>query len=323
MFIGTKKRIFVAVGIIVAATGIFCAACGILKHAYVSALTSNPFEELDVKVSEALTFECTENGKPPKEDCKYSFELRDENKYQDGIVPVYKAENIGGKISFDYDKILEKIHDKVFSATAPLKRFDLSFSVKQIKGDDPNISYDETGYTIRIIGVYNYDEGIYNVTEVSYYKNNLPVWEQVRSISFNNYRKEERKAKIVVEETDAIKGDTLESGKVYTYTIKVRNDGNAAAEKIYIRRYMPEYSNFEPDGKEGTFDDPYDCMDDKESVRWIIDSLKEGESRSLKFSFAVNVCKPGSLKKKHEVMWEVVGPNYEPGVLRRDPANKI
>lgn len=322
MFRRTKKRILVIVGITFATAAVFGAGHGLFRDAYVSALTSDPFVEMDVKVAEALTFECTENGGVPKPDSKYSFELRDENKYDDSIPPVYRAENAGGGIFFDYEKILDRIHDKINSSPDFAERFDLNFSVKQVKGNDPNTVYDETGYTIRISVVYSENEDLYKVTDVSFYKNDLPAWEQVKSVSFNNYVKEEHKPELKVEETDRISGGTLKGGKVYTYTINVRNDGNAPAENVYIRRYMPEYTNFVPNGREGSFDDPYDCTDGRESVRWVIDSLKEGESRSFRFSFSVNVCKPGRLKKSHEVQWEIVGSDHGPGFLKNDPANK-
>ncbi len=142
MFRRTKKRILVIVGITFATAAVFGAGHGLFRDAYVSALTSDPFVEMDVKVAEALTFECTENGGVPKPDSKYSFELRDENKYDDSIPPVYRAENAGSGIFFDYEKILDRIHDKINSSPDFAYRFDLYFSFKQIIGIDPITVYD-------------------------------------------------------------------------------------------------------------------------------------------------------------------------------------
>lgn len=111
-----------------------------------------------------------------------------------------------------------------------------------------------------------------------------------------------------VKESSSQSSRYAEDNKIYRYTITVENKGTSDAVGVFIRRYMPEYTNFYSTDSPGH----YGCVDGREHVSWFIGRLKAGECVQLTFRAAVNNCRPDKLVIRHRVYYQILGSETPP-----------
>lgn len=118
----------------------------------------------------------------------------------------------------------------------------------------------------------------------------------------------ENPPELSVKESSSQSSRYAEDDKIYKYTITVENKSTSDAVGLFVRRYMPEYTNFYSTDSLGH----YGCVDGREHVSWFIDRLKAGERVQLTFRAAVNNCRPDRLVIRHRVYYEISGSETPP-----------
>ena len=119
---------------------------------------------------------------------------------------------------------------------------------------------------------------------------------------------EEQESQLAVTEVSSQNTEYAQAGKRYKQTLKVTNNGTDTVEGVWVRRYMPKYTNFYEVEEGGS----YGFVNGKEHVTWFIPKLKPGESRTLTYTLEVNQCKPDQLKLDKEIKYQLLGTTEEP-----------
>lgn len=229
------------------------------------------------------------NGKAPEDAQTYEFVLKD----ADGNV-LQTNESKGDNVTFDPIEFTE-----AGSST---------YSIEQKAGSEEGITYDSDVIKVKVDVSASYDN---LVAEVSYYKDNR----QVTSPTFEN---KGETADLVITETGGSASKYVNDGEKIKYTVNVKNKGKGNAYGLWIRRYMPLYTNFYSIDKTGS----YGCVDKKETASWFIKTVSPGEKISLTFTIEVNQCHPDNYQIAHKVYYEVTGSLDGPYINQEtDPDN--
>lgn len=94
----------------------------------------------------------------------------------------------------------------------------------------------------------------------------------------------------------------VKPGGLLTYTLNVKNKGDATLTGIVIRDYVPDYTLFYK------FNDSigkYGAINKREHVTWFIETLQAGESLELSFTVRVNTCIPNNAEISNTALYTV------------------
>ena len=106
-------------------------------------------------------------------------------------------------------------------------------------------------------------------------------------------------------------------GTEHVFSYLLQNNGEAAAEGIYIRAYMPTYMQFVSADSRGD----YGFIDGREHVTWYIERLEAGEAVEIGYRAAFGYCIAGQVTS--EIRYEVLGAGPKPYANRRQDPAKI
>ena len=240
-------------------------------------------------VSGGFSASVTENGETPSGDYAYHFVLESE----EGET-LETVQNSGRKITFG-----KQTFDKEGVWT---------FRIHQKKGSVRGVTYDNTVYLAKARVVRQADA--LTVESVDYTKEDGTAAEPV-------FRNKVAGAEISVKETRSQK--TIGPEDTVKLTLTVTNQGKGDAKGVWIRRYMPEYTNFYSVDKTGT----YGCVDQKEFANWFLKSLPAGESVTLTVTVEGHACIPEKYQPKTKIYYQdMQGKAFPFANTAKDPANR-
>lgn len=99
-----------------------------------------------------------------------------------------------------------------------------------------------------------------------------------------------------------------EGGEILRYNIYVENVGDKDINGVWIRDFMPRFTNYSSSDELGD----YGVISEKEHVTWFIPTLFAGEKKELYLEVAQDYCHPLSIE--NEIKYKVTGATEKPYV---------
>ena len=99
-----------------------------------------------------------------------------------------------------------------------------------------------------------------------------------------------------------------EGGETLRYNIYVENVGDKDINGIWIRDFIPRFTNYSSSDELGD----YGVISEKEHVTWFIPTLFAGEKKELYLEVVQDYCHPLSIE--NEIKYKVTGATEKPYV---------
>ena len=247
-----------------------------------------------------------------------------ELKLGEQAISSYSVEESRLKINLDSSFLIEPNEEINVSYVAQIDSDKLSKALYDIK-TQMQVNYRDYAYG----ELRGEDKAYSNVYEQQIYKtmeeknndvaentSNINSSDSNRFVSLSDKADKEKKLEI---ETKLENPDSLAvGGAKLKYGINVKNKGDKPLKNIWLRAYVPKYTNYLDSDSLGE----YGYVNKREHITWYIDEIPAGEEKKLYYDVSVDYCIGGSIETDtyYEILDEGTKPYYN---TETNPKNRL
>lgn len=247
-----------------------------------------------------------------------------ELKLGEQAISSYSVEESKLKINLDSDFLIEPNEEINVSYVAQIDSDKLSKALYDIK-TQMQVNYRDYAYG----ELRGEDKAYSNVYEQQIYKtmeeknndvventSNINSSDSNRFVSLSDKADKEKKLEI---ETKLENPTSLAvGGAKLKYGINIKNRGDKPLKNIWLRAYVPKYTNYLDSDSLGE----YGYVNKREHITWYIDEILAGEEKKLYYDVSVDYCIGGSIETDtyYEILDEGTKPYYN---TETNPKNRL
>lgn len=259
------------------------------------------------------------------------FDILDRNiksiselKLGEQAISSYSVEDNRLKINLDSGLLIEPNEEINVSYVAHIDSDKLSKALYDIK-TQMQVNYRDYAYG----ELRGEDKAYSNVYEQQIYKtmkeknndvaeniSNINSSDSNRFVSLSDKADKEKKLEI---ETKLENPNALAIGGAnLKYAINIKNKGDKPLKNIWLRAYVPKYTNYLDSDSLGE----YGYVNKREHITWYIDEIPAGEEKKLYYDVSVDYCIGGSIETDtyYEILDEGTKPYYN---TETNPKNRL
>ena len=236
----------------------------------------------------------------------------------------YSVEESKLKINLDSGFLIEPNEEINVSYVAQIDSDKLSKALYDIK-TQMQVNYRDYAY-----GELRGEDKTYsNVYEQQIYKTmeekNNDVAENISNINSSDSNrfvslsdKADKEKKLEIETKLENPASLAVGGAKLKYGINVKNKGDKPLKNIWLRAYVPKYTNYLDSDSLGE----YGYVNKREHITWYIDEIPAGEEKKLYYDVSVDYCIGGSIETDtyYEILYEGTKPYYN---TETNPKNRL
>lgn len=247
-----------------------------------------------------------------------------ELKLGEQAISSYSVEDNRLKINLDSRLLIEPNEEINVSYVAQIDSDKLSKALYDIK-TQMQVNYRDYAYG----ELRGEDKAYSNVYEQQIYKTmeekNNDVAENISNINSSDSNrfvslsdKADKEKKLEIETKLENPASLAVGGAKLKYGINVKNKGDKPLKNIWLRAYVPKYTNYLDSDSLGE----YGYVNKREHITWYIDEIPAGEEKKLYYDVSVDYCIGGSIETDtyYEILDEGTKPYYN---TETNPKNRL